>query len=122
MTDGDPQPVWVTIKAALLAIPAVGAALWGALGGATNALVIRVTAIEAIRHIVIGAVIAAGLGGLAGPIMSHWLGLPPEAVRDASGALAAGGTAAYLAGSLGAAIFEVLLTRIRAGRLPDDPA
>ncbi len=116
MTD-DPTPIWASIKTAILAVPVLGAALWGALGGATNALVIKVTALEAIRHIAIGAAIAAGLGGLGAPLVGHWLGLPPEALNAP---LAAGGTAAYLTGSLGAAIFEVLLHRIRGGRLPRD--
>ena len=117
MTD-DPTSIWGAIKAAIMAIPVFGAALWGGLGGATNALVIRVTTREAIRHIVIGAAIAAGLGGAAGPLITYWLGLPPDAVSR--GDWAAGGSGAYLAGSLGAAIFEVVLTRIRAGRRPHD--
>lgn len=114
----DPTSLWASIKAALIAIPAFGAAFWGALGGATNALVIRVTALEALRHIVIGAVIAAGLGGIGGPLAMYWLGLPAEMISR--GEWAAGGSGAYLAGSFGAAIFEVVLTRIRAGRLPHD--
>jgi len=117
MTD-DPTPIWASIKAAIVAIPVLSAALWGGLGGATNALVIKVTALEAIRHIAIGAAIAAGLGGLGAPLLGHWLGLPPGTLNAPEGA--AGGTAAYLTGSLGAAIFEVLLHRIRGGRLPRD--
>ncbi len=116
MTD-DPTPIWASIKAALIAIPALGAAIWGGLGGATNALVIKVTALEALRHIAIGAAIAAGLGGLGAPLVGHWLALPADTL---SAPLAAGGSAAYLTGSLGAAVFEVLLHRIRGGRLPRD--
>lgn len=114
----DPTSLWGAVKAALMAIPAFGAALWGGLGGATNALVIRVTWREAVLHIVIGAVIAAGLGGLGGPLVAYWLNLPPDTITRSD--WAAGGSGAYLAGSLGAAIFEVVLTRIRAGRLPND--
>lgn len=117
MTD-NPDTLLASIKAALIAIPALGAAIWGGLGGATNALVIRVTAIEAVRHIVIGAVIAAGLGGIAAPILTHWLALPPGTISGRD--LGAGGSLAYLSGSLGAAVFEAVLTRIRAGRLPHD--
>lgn len=117
MTD-DPTPIWASIKAAVFAVPVLVTALWGGLGGATNALVIKVTALEALRHIAIGAAIAAGLGGLGAPLLGHWLGLPPGTLNAPEGA--AGGTAAYLTGSLGAAVFEVLLHRIRGGRLPRD--
>lgn len=114
MTD-DPTPVWASAKAAFLAVPALGTALWGGLSGATNALVIKMTAREALRHVAIGAVIAAGLGGIAAPILTHWLGLPDGTITGRDGA--AGGALAYLTGSLGAAVFEAVLTRIRGGRL-----
>ncbi|SEB67830.1 hypothetical protein [Rhodobacter sp. 24-YEA-8] len=110
--------LWAEIKAAILAGSVMAAVIWGALGGATNALVIRVTAREALRHIALGATIAAGLGGLGAPLIGHWLGLPPDALGAGGGA--AGGSVAYLTGSLGAAIFEVIIQRIRAGRLPRD--
>ncbi|MBD9528369.1 hypothetical protein [Paracoccus sp. PAR01] len=119
----NPDPLLASAKAALatlIAIPALAAALWGGLGGATNALVIRVTALEALRHIAIGAAVAAGLCGLAGPILAHWLGMPPGMITRADGASV--GSLGYLSGSLGGAIFEALLTRIRAGRLPHDKA
>lgn len=106
------------IKAVLMTLPIVGLAIWGALGGATNALVIRVTAREAVRHIVLGGAIAAGLGGLGAPLMAYWLGLPTDAISPVTGAST--GSIAYLTGSLGSAIFEVILQRIRAGRLPND--
>ena len=115
----DPQPSgWAEFwRSVLEAIP-VGAALWGALGGSTNAIVIRTSLHEAIRHVCLGALVAAGMGGLGAPILSHWLGIPAEALRVAEGA--AGGAVAYLTGSIGAAILEVLIQRIRAGRLPND--
>lgn len=113
------ESVIAWIKAALIAVPVIGAAFWGGLGGATNALVIRVTLREALRHVAIGAVIAAGLGGLAAPIMTHWLGLPSGML---TGPLAAGGSISYLTGSLGAAIFEAMLSLIRSGKLPNDKA
>jgi hypothetical protein len=116
----NPDPLMTAAKAALIAVPALAAAFWGGLGGATNALVIRVTAREAARHIAIGASVAAGLGGIAAPILTHWLGLPDGAITGTDGA--ATGSLAYLTGSLGAAIFEALLTRIRGGRLPGDKA
>ncbi|WP_241648397.1 hypothetical protein [Paenirhodobacter populi] len=114
----DPQPFWREVVTALLASGAFAAALWGALGGATNALVIRTTIREAVRHITLGALFAAGIGGLGAPIVGYWLGMPPETLTMTGGA--AGGSVAYLTGSIGAAIFEVVIQRIRAGRLPHD--
>ena len=114
----DPSESFATsIWAAIVAIPVLATAIWGGLGGATNALVIRVTAREALRHVAIGAIIAAGLGGLAAPILTHWLGLPEGTLhtRTASASF----SLAYLTGSIGAAVFEALLTRIR-GRGGDD--
>jgi hypothetical protein len=110
MTD-NPDPLMTAAKTALIAAPALAAAFWGGLGGATNALVIRVTAREAARHIAIGAAVAAGLGGLGAPILTHWLGLPSGTITGTDGA--AGGSLAYLTGSLGAAAFEAALKRIR---------
>lgn len=113
-----PDTIWTEIKAALLTLPVVGLAIWGALGGATNALVIRVTAWEALRHVLLGALVAAGLGGLGAPLVGHWLGMPAGMLSPTDGA--ATGSIAYLTGSLGAAILEVIIQRIRAGRLPRD--
>lgn len=109
-----PEIIWAWI----LATPLIVAALWGALGGATNALVIRVTALEALRHIGLGALFAAGVGGLGGPLLEHWGVLPAGAVT--SFGAAAGSSVAYLTGSIGAAVFEVLLSRVRAALLPTD--
>ena len=93
MTD-DPTPIWASAKAAFLAVPVLGTALCGGLGGATNALVIKVTALEALRHVAIGATFAAALGGLGAPLVGHWLGLQPGTLNVPEGA--AGGTVAYL--------------------------
>lgn len=112
------SPIISEIKAALIALPVIGLAIWGALGGATNALVIRVTLWEALRHVALGGLFAAGVGGLGAPLLGFWLGLPPDALTASGGA--AGGSLAYLTGSLGSAAFEVVLQRIRAGRLPRD--
>ena len=114
----DPTPIWASVKSAFVAIPVLGAAAWGALGGATNAIVIRVTALEALRHVALGALIAAGLGGLGAPLINHWLGLPAGTLNAPD--WAAGNAVAYLTGSLGAAVFDVVLHRIRRGRLPSD--
>lgn len=112
------QSTWAALWAWLIASPAIAAAIWGALGGGTNALVIRVTVREAARHVAIGTLIAAGLGGMGGPILEHW-GILPTGSVTAMGS-ATSGAVAYLTGSLGSAVFEVLLSRIRAGRLPTD--
>ena len=113
-----PESFLASAWSAMIAVPVLGTAIWGALGGATNALVIRVTARQALRHIALGAAIAAGLGGIAAPLLRHWLGLPAGVLTGADGA--AGGSLAYLTGSLGAAAFEAILTRIRSEGLGDD--
>ena len=40
-------------------------AAWGALGGATNALTTRMRLRDAIRHILLGGIIAAGMGSFS---------------------------------------------------------
>jgi hypothetical protein len=89
-------------------------AAWGALGGATNALTTKMRLRDAIRHILLGGLIAAGMGSLSMALVARWLGLPPEAV-PAGGAA---GSAAYLVGVFGPAAIEVTLARIR-GTRPD---
>lgn len=90
--------------------------LWGALGGVTNALVTRVSVREAVRLIVLGAVIAAGMGSLSMAFIAAWFNLPGESLFAGGAA----GSAGYLVGVFGSAIFEVLLGRIRTGKLPGD--
>ena len=87
-------------------------AAWGALGGATNALTTKMRLRDAIRHILLGGLIAAGMGSVSMSVVSHWLKLPPEAV-PAGGAA---GSAAYLVGVFGPAVIEVALARIRSFR------
>lgn len=64
---------------------------------------------DALRHILLGGLIAAGMGSLSMAIITRWLGLPPEAI-PAGGAA---GSAAYLVGVFGPAFIEVLLARLR---------
>ena len=59
---------------------AVILAAWGALGGATNALTTKMRLRDAIRHILLGGLIAAGMGSLSMVLITSWLGLPPEAI------------------------------------------
>ena len=91
---------------------AVILAAWGALGGATNALTTKMRLRDAIRHILLGGLIAAGMGSLSMSLVTHWLKLPSEAV-PAGGAA---GSAAYLVGVFGPAVIEVALVRIRSFR------
>ncbi|RWR26292.1 hypothetical protein D2T29_20865 [Sinirhodobacter populi] len=78
-------------------------------GGATNALTTKMRLRDALRHILLGGLIAAGMGSLSMAIITRWLGLPPEVI-SAGGAA---GSAAYLVGVFGPAFIEVLLARLR---------
>ena len=91
---------------------AVILAAWGALGGATNALTTRMRLRDALRHILLGGLIAAGMGSLSMAIITGWLGLPPEAILAGGAA----GSAAYLVGVFGPAFIEVILARLRSGK------
>ncbi|WP_126155602.1 hypothetical protein, partial [Paracoccus haematequi] len=64
---------------------------------------------DALRHILLGGLIAAGMGSLSMAIITSWLSLPPEAI-PAGGAA---GSAAYLVGVFGPAFIEVMLARLR---------
>ena len=96
----------------LLASTAVILAAWGALGGATNALTTKMRLRDALRHILLGGLIAAGMGSFSVVVVTAWLGLPEGAVA-AGGAV---GSAAYLVGVFGAAFIDVLLARLRRAR------
>ena len=96
----------------LAASTAVILAVWGALGGATNALTTKMRLRDALRHILLGGIIAAGMGSLSMAVITTFMGLPPEAI-PAGGAA---GSAAYLVGVFGPASIEVVLARLRAAR------
>ena len=102
----------------LAASTAVILAAWGALGGATNALTTKMRLRDAIRHILLGGLIAAGMGSVSMALVTSWLGLPPEAI-PAGGAA---GSAAYLVGIFGPAFIEVVLARLRGGKAGDGDA
>jgi hypothetical protein len=93
----------------LSASTAVILAAWGALGGTTNALTTRMRLRDALRHILLGGLIAAGMGSLSMAVITSWLGLRPEAI-PAGGAA---GSAAYLVGVFGPAVIELVLARLR---------
>jgi hypothetical protein len=105
----------LTVAAALRDLAtstAVILAAWGALGGATNALTTRMRLRDALRHILLGGLIAAGMGSLSMAVITAWLGLPSQAI-PAGGAA---GSAAYLVGVFGPAFIEVVLARLRSGK------
>ncbi len=96
----------------LAASTAVILAAWGALGGATNALTTKMRLRDALRHILLGGLIAAGMGSLSMAVITSWLNLPPQAI-PAGGAA---GSAAYLVGVFGPAVIELVLARLRQAR------
>jgi len=112
----DEPTIWGEIWRSVAASATLAAAAWGAAGGATSALVIKVTTRDAIRQVILGALTAGGMGTLGGGLIAAWMDMPPGAIP----AIGAGGSMAYLVGVFGPAIIEVLLTRIRAGRLPGE--
>lgn len=114
MTD---QPtIWAEIWRGVLASGAVTAAGWGAAGGITSALAVRVRSRDALRQIALGALVAGGSGTLAMALLSRFAGLPVEAIPLTG----AGSSASYFMGVFGPAVIEVILRRIRGGRLPGE--
>jgi len=93
----------------VLASAAVILAAWGALGGATNALTTKMRLRDAIRHILLGGMIAAGMGSFSMAVVALWLDLPSETVIAGGAA----GSSAYLVGVFGPAFIEVALARLR---------
>jgi hypothetical protein len=107
-----------TVLRELAASTVVILAAWGALGGATNALTTRMRLRDALRHILLGGLIAAGMGSLSMALVTLWLDLPPEAITAGGAA----GSAAYLVGVFGPAFIEVVLARLRGGKGGDTNA
>ena len=93
-------------------------ATWGALGGATNALTTRMRLRDALRHILVGAMAAAGMGSLSLVIVANWMSLPSATILAGGAA----GSAAYLVGVFGPAFIEVVLARLRSGKGGDPDA
>ena len=107
----DDQRFLVAALKELATSTAVILAAWGALGGATNALTAKMRLRDALRHILLGGLIAAGMGSLSMTVVAAWLDLKPEAI-PAGGAA---GSAAYLVGVFGPAVIELILARLRGG-------
>lgn len=111
--------IWQELWRAAAANVTLTAVAWGGAGGLTSALAIEGQSRRAVtRQIVMGALVAGGLGTAGGGILWAWLGIPAEAIPVST----AVGSINYLTGVFGPAVFEVVLRRIRAGRLPpEDP-
>lgn len=114
--DGGSNNFWGDLVQAVIASSVVTTAGWGAAGGATSAIVVRVKPGDAVRQIVSGSLIAGGVGTLALGLLVRWGVLSGEAMIAGG----AGSSASYLIGVFGPAVFEVILSRIRKGRLPDE--
>lgn len=112
----DETSIWNEIGRSLAASSVIAAAGWGALGGATSALTVKVTVSAAIRQIVLGALVAGGIGTLAMALVAKIFSLTPQLIPVAGAA----SSASYLVGVFGPAVIEVLLSRIRSGRLPGE--
>ena len=108
---------WSEVVTSIVASSAVTAAGWGALGGATSALAVGgTTKRAAVRHVILGALVAGGTGTMAMALTAKALGLDASLIPLAG----AGSSASFFVGTFGPAVIEVLLSRIRAGRLPGE--
>jgi hypothetical protein len=67
----------------LAASTAVILAAWGALGGATNALTTKMRLRDALRHILLGGLIAAGMGSLSMAVITAGWACRPRPSRRA---------------------------------------
>lgn len=108
---------WVDVMRSVAASSAVSAAGWGAMGGATSALAVGGYSRRAvIRHVTLGALVAGGSGSLAMAVFAKFSGLDASLIPLAG----AGSSASFFVGVFGPAVIEVILSRIRAGRLPGE--
>lgn len=112
----DQPTFWHEVWRGVLASGVVTAAGWGAAGGVTSALAVKVKPRAALRQIAMGALVAGGTGTLATALVAKMIGLSPELIP----AVGAGASASYFVGVFGPAIIEVVLRRIRGGRLPGE--
>ena len=112
------QSLWADFMQAIATSSLVGLAAWGAAGGATSGLLVRVSRWELARHIIIGALVSAGLGAMSLPMIIWALNIPHDSISPGIGGLA--GSSAYMAGVIIPGVFEVILTRMKRGVLPSD--
>lgn len=104
----DEPTVWAELGKGLAASATLTAAAWGAFGGATAAISIEVDRKAVIRQILLGAMVAAGVGTLATALVVA-LGKLPAAAIPVGGGLAG---AHFLVGVFGPAIIERRLRRL----------
>ena len=114
----DSPGFWREVLDGLMASSVASAAVGGAVGGVTSALAIKVPARAALRQIAMGALVAGGTGSLGTALLAVWFPVNPVLVPAAG----AGASASYFVGVFGPAIIEVMLRRIKGGRLPGDGA
>lgn len=112
----DEMGFWREVWQAAIASSIVSTGAWGAAGGITSALAVKVPARAAARQVAMGALVAGGTGTLGTALVSTWMGIPPEIIP----AMGAGASASYFMGVFGPAIIEVMLRRISRGRLPNE--
>lgn len=117
MSSTDPS-FWQEVWRAVIASGVVTAAGWGAAGGVTSALAVKVKPRAALRQIAMGALVSGGTGTLATALVTKMAGLSPELIP----VVGAGASASYFVGVFGPAIIEVILRRISGGKLPGDGA
>lgn len=113
---GQDVSFWKEVWEAVIASSIVSAGAWGAAGGVTSALAIKVRPRAAGRQILMGALVAGGTGTLGTAVVSAWLSISPELIP----AMGAGASASYFMGVFGPAIIEVMLRRITGGSLPGE--
>lgn len=95
--------------------------LFGAAGGATNALVTKVSLKEAVRLTLIGALVAWGFGSLALLLFATAMNLPADLAGMLVAAGGAAGSIAYFTGVFGGAVIEVILSRLNRHKAPESP-
>lgn len=106
MSDGVKTAEWVL---GVLTSTTAAVAAWGAMGGATNALVTEMRWRDAVRHVILGALIAPGAGGVGAEVFAQLTGAEGPVFRTG----AAAGPVAYLTGLFGPALIELGLAKIR---------
>lgn len=112
----DQLTIWQEIWRGVLASGVVTAAGWGAAGGVTSALAVKVPARSVMRQVTLGALVAGGSGTMATALVAKMFGLSPELIP----VVGASSSAFFFVGVFGPAIIEVILRRIIGGRLPGE--
>lgn len=110
------QEVWRGVLTSSAVSSVATAIAWGAAGGFTSALAVKVGRRAFARQVAMGALVAAGTGTMATALVVKVFGLDPALIPVSSGF----SPAVYLVGVFGPAIIEVVLRRIGGGRLPGE--